>query len=127
MSVRESDEASRLRLYHRATETFGPDEADTLMQYLPTSYWQDVATKDDVVAVKADVAAVVAQVADLRAEMRRDFATKMELAELRGEMHIGFAQVDAKMEQQFRAMQSRMITTMIALFSLLGGLIIALH
>ncbi len=40
-------ESARHRLYQRLTEVVGPEEATTLMEYLPPVGWADVATKTD--------------------------------------------------------------------------------
>ena len=40
-------EHARHQLYQRLNEIIGPDQADTLMELLPTVGWADVATKTD--------------------------------------------------------------------------------
>jgi hypothetical protein len=55
-------EAGRHKLYEKAKERLGPEEADELMSLLPPVGWADVATKTD-----------LDHLADqLRAEMRRE-------------------------------------------------------
>ncbi len=56
-----------------------------------------------------------------------DIATKSEIADVRSEMRVGFAQQNASFERQLRIQSNRMIALMIALFSLLGGLVLAVH
>jgi hypothetical protein len=58
-------EAGRHKLYEKAKERFGQEEADELMSLLPPVGWADVATKSD-----------LDHLADrLRAEMRREMMT----------------------------------------------------
>jgi hypothetical protein len=83
-------------LYLVATEKFGRKEADTLMTLLPTSVWEDVATKTDLelhdALLKLQINEVhndlKTEIADLRAELKGDIAdVRLEIAELRTEMH----------------------------------------
>jgi len=108
------DESKRQDLYLVATEKFGRKEADTLMTLLPTSVWEDVATKTDLelhssllkiqfnevhndlrteisgvrTELKGDVASLRGEIASLRGELKGDIAdVRLEIAELRIEMH----------------------------------------
>ena len=108
------DESKRQDLYLVATEKFGRKEADTLMTLLPTSVWEDVATKTDLelhsallkiqfnevhndlrteisgvrTELKSDVASLCGEIASLRGELKGDIADgRLEIAELRTEMH----------------------------------------
>ena len=108
------DESKRQDLYLVATEKFGRKEADTLMTLLPTSVWEDVATKTDLelhsallkiqfnevhndlrteisgvrTELKSDVASLRGEIASLRGELKGDIADgRLEIAELRTEMH----------------------------------------
>jgi hypothetical protein len=108
------DESKRQDLYLMATEKFGRKEADTLMTLLPTSVWEDVATKTDLelhsallkiqfnevhndlrteisgvrTELKSDVASLRGEIASLRGELKGDIAdVRLEIAELRTEMH----------------------------------------
>jgi len=100
------DESKRQDLYLAATEKFGRKEADTLMTLLPTSVWEDVATKTDLelhsallkiqfnevhndlrneisgvrTELKGDVASLRGEIASLRGELKGDIAS------LRGEL-----------------------------------------
>ena len=76
-------EQERHDLYERLQEKLGMPEAETMMQYLPTAGFADLATKSDVLAVKVDLDRVEAS---LRAEMRHGFQAsdlKMEAMEHR--------------------------------------------
>ena len=121
------DESKRQDLYLVATEKFGRKEADTLMTLLPTSVWEDVATKTDLELhdallklqinevhndLKTEIADLRAElkgdIADLRAELKGDIAdVRLEIAELRTEMH-----------QMFRKNYMVMISVIFAINSL---------
>ena len=93
------DERRRHDLYTRVAETFGEQEADTLMAHLPPVGWADVATTSEVrtlgVELRAEMAELGAQLqiemSELRSELRGEMAElrselRGEMAELRGEM-----------------------------------------
>ncbi len=128
------DESKRQDLYLAATEKFGRKEADTLMTLLPTSVWEDVATKTDLelhsallkiqfnevhndlrteisgvrTELKGDVASLRGEIASLRGELKGDIAdVRLEIAELRTEMH-----------QMFRKNYVVMISAIFAINSL---------
>ena len=128
------DESKRQDLYLAATEKFGRKEADTLMTLLPTSVWEDVATKTDLelhsallkiqfnevhndlrneisgvrTELKGDVASLRGEIASLRGELKGDIAdVRLEIAELRIEMH-----------QMFRKNYMVMISAIFAINSL---------
>jgi hypothetical protein len=121
------DESKRQDLYLVATEKFGRKDADTLMTLLPTSVWEDVATKTDLELhdallklqinevhndLKTEIADLRAElkgdIADLRAELKGDIAdVRLEIAELRTEMH-----------QMFRKNYMVMISAIFAINSL---------
>ena len=110
------DESKRQDLYLVATEKFGRKEADTLMTLLPTSVWEDVATKTDLelhsallkiqfnevhndlrteisgvrTELKGDVAALRGEIASLRGELKGD------IAELRTELKGDIAELRAE-------------------------------
>mgnify|MGYP006210762547 CR=1 FL=1 len=128
------DESKRQDLYLVATEKFGRKEADTLMTLLPTSVWEDVATKTDLelhsallkiqfnevhndlrteisgvrTELKGDLASLRGEIASLRGELKGDIAdVRLEIAELRTEMH-----------QMFRKNYMVMISAIFAINSL---------
>ena len=121
------DESKRQDLYLVASEKFGRKEADTLMTLLPTSVWEDIATKTDLELhdallklqinevhndLKTEIADLRAElkgdIADLRAELKGDIAdVRLEIAELRTEMH-----------QMFRKNYMVMISAIFAINSL---------
>ena len=71
-------EDRRLALMHRLTEVLGEEEARTLMESLPPTYWYNLATKDDLRALKewaeARFEKVDAEFTNLRGEMKQMFA-----------------------------------------------------
>ena len=121
------DESKRQDLYLVATEKFGRKEADTLMTLLPTSVWEDVATKTDLELhssllkiqfnevhndLRTEISGVRTElkgdVASLRTELKADIAdVRLEIAELRTEMH-----------QMFRKNYMVMISAIFAINSL---------
>jgi hypothetical protein len=116
------DESKRQDLYLVATEKFGRKEADTLMTLLPTSVWEDVATKTDLELhssllkiqfnevhndLRTEIAAVRTElkgdIADLRAELKGDIADlraelKGDIADLRAELKGDIADLRAELK-----------------------------
>ena len=95
-------EKERLALYEQLNSTLGPEPAETLMEYLPSQKWADLATKEDLRLLAKEHGA---EITELRADMTK------QGAELRGEMQAGFARVESKfaeMESKF-AQQTRTI------------------
>jgi hypothetical protein len=52
------DERRRQQMYRRLEEILGPEEAGTLMEYLPPVGWSDVARKSDLVVLRAELEAM---------------------------------------------------------------------
>ena len=110
------DESKRQDLYLVATEKFGRKEADTLMTLLPTSVWEDVATKTD---LELHDALLKLQIADLRAELKGDIADLR--AELKGDIadvRLEIAELRTEMNQMFRKNYMVMISAIFAINSL---------
>jgi gas vesicle protein len=93
------DESKRQDLYLVATEKFGRKEADTLMTLLPTSVWEDVATKTDLELHSALLKIqfnevhndLRTEISGVRTELKDDIASlrgelKGDIADLRGEL-----------------------------------------
>ena len=132
------DESKRQDLYLVATEKFGRKEADTLMTLLPTSVWEDVATKTDLelhdALLKLQINEVhndlKTEIADLRAELKGDIADlraelKGEIADLRAELkgdiadvRLEIAELRTEMHQMFRKNYMVMISAIFAINSL---------
>jgi chromosome segregation ATPase len=101
------DESKRQDLYLVATEKFGRKEADTLMTLLPTSVWEDVATKTDLelhdALLKLQINEVhndlKTEIADLRAELKGDIANlNGGLSSLRAELKGDIADLRAELK-----------------------------
>ena len=112
------DESKRQDLYLAATEKFGRKEADTLMTLLPTSIWEDVATKTDLELhsallkiqfnevhndLRTEISGVRTElkgdVASLRGELKGDIASlRGEIASLRGELKGDIADLRAELK-----------------------------
>ena len=88
------DEGRRHRMYVRLEEVLGPDEANTLMEYLPPVGWADVARKSDI--------------EDLRREM--------EMLELRLE-----AKIESKLNSQTKTLVTLMSAQVLAVAGLAFG------
>jgi hypothetical protein len=132
------DESKRQDLYLVATEKFGRKEADTLMTLLPTSVWEDVATKTDLelhdALLKLQINEVhndlKTEIADLRAELKGDIADlraelKGDIADLRAELkgdiadvRLEIAVLRTEMHQMFRKNYMVMISAIFAINSL---------
>ena len=122
------DESKRQDLYLVATEKFGRKEADTLMTLLPTSVWEDVATKTDLelhsallkiqfnevhndlrteisgvrTELKGDVASLRGEIASLRGELKSD------IADLRGELKGDIADLRAELKDDIADLRSEL-------------------
>ena len=83
-------EKERLALYEQLNSTLGPEPAETLMEYLPSQKWADLATKEDLRLLAKEHRA---EITELRAEMTK------QGAELRAEMQAGFARIDGQFAQ----------------------------
>lgn len=123
-------ESARLKLYDEARNIFSEEAADTLMESLPPIPFPDLATKADLdVAIsglrtelKDEMhAGFAAATADRYAGFARaDAERHAGFTAAAAERHAGFAKVDADL----RAQLYWTVGTMIALFSVLAGLVI---
>ena len=139
------DESKRQDLYLVATEKFGRKEADTLMTLLPTSVWEDVATKTDLelhssllkiqfnevhndlrteisgvrTELKGDVASLRGEIASLRGELKGDIADlRAELKADIADVRLEIAELRTEMHQMFRKNYMVMISAIFAINSL---------
>lgn len=76
-----ADEASRHEPYNRLTEVLGQPSTDTMMQYLPPTGWDGVATTRDLDLLRAELHT---DMAGLRTELHGSMHELRD--ELRGEM-----------------------------------------
>ena len=100
--------AQRTSMHNTLAEVMGQDDAETLMQHLPPSGWDNVATKEDLRAGLAELTSAMttgfAQAATERADIKAQAAT--ERAEIVKAMTEGLAQAAverADMKVQFTA------------------------
>ena len=94
-------QAQRAALYTSLVDSMGEEAADTLMDQLPPSGWDQVATKEDLAGVELRLkAAFTEAIADTNVKLAESRASLVEshgklvesYAALRVEMHDGFAQ-----------------------------------
>lgn len=116
------DERSRHSLFLRLEELLGPEEATTLMEYLPPVGWADVATKRDLDHLSTQLATTTTL---LRQEMASSTALlRQEMSMLRQEMDGNTAllreefatseqRTDASMLRQLNAQTRTMIFGMV--------------
>ena len=90
--------AQRTSMFNTLAEVMGQDDAEILMQHLPPSGWDNVATKEDLRAGFAEIHAAMsagfAQAATERAEIKAQTAT--ELAEIKVQTATEFAEIKAQ-------------------------------
>ncbi len=82
-----ASEEERLALLNRLTETLGADAARTLMESLPPTHWDQIATKDDLRALEERL------VQKFMSEVNK---VKSGLAELSGRVEGEFGRIDGK-------------------------------
>ncbi len=106
----------RLSMHTKLVDIMGQEDAEILMEHLPTVAWDQMATKDDVKASELRIlaelaktnaalletnAAVVktnAAVADTRVSFREALAeTNADVVELKGEVQLGFARLERRL------------------------------
>lgn len=95
----------RNKLHNRASEVFGAEEGDALMELLLPTGWGDVATRRD---LDQSAASTRAEFADFRTEMRS------ELANHRAETKADFADVHKAISRMTWTVTIAMIGTVIA-------------
>ena len=102
----------RTSMFNTLTEFMGQDDAETLMEHLPPSGWDNVATKDDLRVGFAELNAVVAkgfaQAAIERAEIRAEAAA--ERAQIRTEAAAERAQIRTEAATQWAEIRSETAT-----------------
>jgi hypothetical protein len=81
-------ERERLQLYHRLGETLGQQEAVTMMELLPPTSWDNIATTQQLRNLGTELRG---EMAELRSELKGEMAElrselKDEMAELRGDL-----------------------------------------
>ena len=111
------DESKRQDLYLVATEKFGRKEADTLMTLLPTSVWEDVATKTDLELHSALLKIqfnevhndLRTEISGVRTELKGDIADlRAEIASLRGELKGDIADLRAELKGDVASLRTEL-------------------
>ena len=115
-------QAQRAALYTSLVESMGEEAADTLMDQLPPSGWDQVATKEDLAGVELRLRAVLAAaVAEINTKFAETNGKLVETnaritesnAELRVAMHEGFAEA-AKERAEIVKSQARQLYVVVA-------------
>ena len=88
----------RATLYATLAETIGQQEAETLMEQLPPSGWDQVATKDDLRVLGANFAAALAE-------------TNAAIVATNAAMTAGFAETNAAMTAGFAETNAAIVAT----------------
>ena len=134
-------EAERSQFYTEVAAATSPRTAEILVHEVLEVQWDDLVNKSD---LRGDVAGLRGEFTDLRgefsvlkgefADLRGEFSVlKGEFADLRGEfadlrgefsdlrsdVQVGFANVDAKLEKQFRQLLLWLMSTIIAVAAIL--------
>ena len=103
-------------MHTKLVDIMGQEDAETLMEHLPTVAWDQIATKDDVRAselriltelaktnaalleTNASLLETNAALADTRVSFREALAeTSAEVVELKGEAQLGFARLERRL------------------------------
>ena len=104
--------AQRTSMFNTLAEVMGQDDAEILMQHLPPSGWDNVATKEDLRAGFAEIHAAMsagfAQAATERAEMKVQTAT--ELAEIKVQTATEFAEIKVQTATEFAEIKAQTAT-----------------
>ena len=108
-------QSQRAALYASLVNSMGEEAADTLMDQLPPSGWDQMATKDDLAAAELRLrAAFVTAIAETNVKMAEGHAKLVEgLADLKVAMHAGFAEA-AKERAGIIRSQARQLYVMVA-------------
>lgn len=111
-------QSQRAALYASLVESMGEEAADTLMDQLPPSGWDQMATKEDLAGVELRLqAAFTAAIAEINTKFAETNARITETnAELRVEIHAGFAEAARERAEiiKSQAKQLYVIVTTIA-------------
>ena len=108
-------QAQRASLYASLVDSMGEEAADTLMDQLPPSGWDQMATKDDLAGLELRLqAAFAAAIAETNVKIAENH-TKLvgSQADLKVAMHEGFAAA-AKERAEIIKSQARQLYVMVA-------------
>jgi len=125
-------EASRFQLRTAIGQILDEEAADTLMELLPPVGWADVATKTDLQHLRDELKS---DIHSLRNELQGDIqnlrvATKTDLQhlrdELKGDMRALQLTIEATLEKRLHEQTKWLITTMIAMNTVMLAASVAL-
>ncbi len=127
-----ASEARRHEMYTGLSRKLGPDLADTLMTYLPTTPGTDLATRDDLssglAGVRSEIAELRADFRDLRAEfgsLRGGFGSlRGEFGAFRSEMHADLAAQGQRIDKLQHTLVVGLISIVVALIALIGAVLL---
>ncbi len=133
-----ASEEERLALLNRLTETLGADAARTLMESLPPTHWDQIATKDDLRALEerlvqkftSEVNKVKSGLAELSGRVEGEFgridgnfaSVRGEISEVRGEVRELRGSISLEISKQTRTLVFMLcgfaLTVWISLFAI---------
>ena len=130
----------RLSMHTKLTEVMGPDDAETLMEHLPTVEWDQIATKDDVRASELRILSELAKtnsallktnaallktneaLAETKVGFREALAdTNAELTEFKGDVRLGFARLERRLAWYLVAVAALLVAFGLAVWIPLVG------
>ena len=125
-------EASRFQLRTAIGQILDEEAADTLMELLPPVGWADVATKTDLQHLRDEMQADIkslrvelkGDIKNLRDELKGDIRNLRD--ELKGDMHALQLTIEATLEKRLHEQTKWLITTMIAMNTVMLAASVAL-
>ena len=109
----------RAALHSRLTDVMGQEQAETLMEQLPPSGWDNVATKDD---LKILGAAFTAALAETNAALKSGLAeTNAALKSGLAETNAAIVEAKADAREGFARMERRLAYYLVAVAALIVG------
>ena len=125
-------EASRFQLRTAIGQILDEEAADTLMELLPPVGWADVATKTDLQHLRDELQADIqnlrvatkSDLQHLRDELKGDIRNLRD--EMRGDMHALQLTIEATLEKRLHEQTRWLITTMIAMNTVMLAASVAL-
>jgi hypothetical protein len=121
-------EASRFQLRTAIGLILSEEAADTLMELLPPVGWADVATKTDLHYLNGDIQnlrnELKSDIDSLRNELKSDIQSLRD--ELKGDMHALQLTIEATLEKRLHEQTKWLITTMIAMNTVMLAASVAL-
>ena len=117
-------QAQRASLFNTLSELMGTDDAETLMEQLPPSGWDNVATKDDLKVLTATFTAALAEMrvefTDALAGIASELAdTRVEFTDALADIKVAHAESHAELvKSQARHLYITVSTVVLATISI---------